>query len=106
MPTTSPTSTAPATTPSTMSGSTARSLQLAVMNQWFGEPWPRGDHRADVCSDDRFRIPTPVGKPCMNCGEEILDGDRGIAFPGAIMGPSIHVDPTPLYMHLECQLRT
>lgn len=77
-------------------------------NQWFGEPWPSVELRAGACADDRFRIPTPVGGVCMHCGEEITDKDRGFAYPGAITaGPNGDAvfDPTPLYAHLECQLR-
>jgi len=81
------------------------------MNQWFGEPWPSASFRADVCRDDRFRIPTPVGEPCMGCGEEIAETDQGIAYPGFITSdpdcPGRPIfDPTPLYQHLDCQLRS
>src|SRR5437870_560200 len=77
-------------------------------NRWFGEPWPSAERRAEACADDRFRIPTPVGSPCMHCGEEIADVDQGFAYPGAITaGPNgaAVFDSTPLYAHLECQLR-
>jgi hypothetical protein len=45
----------------------------------------------------------------MHCGENIADDDRGTAYPGAITtGPngSAVFEPTPLYAHLECQLRS
>lgn len=74
------------------------------MNQWFGEPWPRADWRASVCEDDRFRIPTPVGSQCMDCGEPIEKDDQGVAYPGAVTGPGAW-DPTPLYSHIECTIR-
>jgi predicted RNA-binding Zn-ribbon protein involved in translation (DUF1610 family) len=54
---------------------------------YFGELWPSG------LTDEADPIPTPVGQKCMNCGEEIMEGDQGVRF---INGP---------YQHRECGLR-
>ena len=72
------------------------------MNRWFGEPWPRADYRADVCRDDRLRIPVPVGEKGYLCDEPIIETDRGqesygIGADGQVEGP--------LYEHVECLLR-
>jgi len=72
------------------------------MNRWFGEPWPRADYRADVCEDDKLRIPVPVGKTCYLCDESIVEIDRGqemhgIGADGKIEGP--------MYAHRECLMR-
>lgn len=49
--------------------------------RWFGEPWPRADYRAPACEDDDLRVPVPVGKECVFCGEPIEEGDRGVMIP-------------------------
>lgn len=64
--------------------------------KWFGEPWPAADFRAPVCEDDTERIPTPVGEPCLWCGEPIADRDRG----QMIFGP-----PALVPAHIECLTR-
>lgn len=77
-------------------------IYRAVMNLWFGEPWPRPDYRADVCRDDSRRIPVPVGEHCYLCSEPIGEHDRGqqsfgVGRFGKVIGP--------LHAHVECLLR-
>lgn len=74
------------------------------MNQWFGEPWPRADYRAPPCEDDRLRVETPVGSPCLWCPEPIGEHDQGIVYPGVVTA-EMTWDPRPTYAHLECMLR-
>ena len=69
---------------------------------WFGNPWP-----GFVCYDDGGRLladmckPTPVGEACLLCGEPIVAGDRGQAFPCFTAdGP-----PAVRHAHAECALR-
>lgn len=45
---------------------------------WFGEPWPSETRRAPVCWDDRYRIATPVGHHCLDCGKPIKADERGV----------------------------
>lgn len=73
------------------------------MNLWFGEPWPQPDYRADVCRDDRYRVPTPVGQACYLCDVAIASEDRGQLVAG-IDGNGQTVGP--MAGHIECMLRT
>lgn len=64
------------------------------MTQFFGARWdaPR--------VDDATQVPTPVGELCLECGESIQEGDRGlitclVSDEGAMMRP----------IHMECELR-
>ena len=65
---------------------------------WFGEPWPRADHRASVCEDDEEQIATPVGEKCLLCSEEIVAGDRGTTM-GSLKPGELN------FVHVACTLR-
>lgn len=67
---------------------------------WFGEPWPSGIcYAPDGNVLHHNRIPTPVGEPCIDCGEAIEYGDQGKAMPYLGKEPRIG------YTHRECLLR-
>lgn len=51
---------------------------------WFGEPWPDADRRAEVCSNEEYHQPVPLGITCMICGTTFVSSDRGILFPMAL----------------------
>lgn len=71
------------------------------MTRWFGEPWPDdGPPYAAVCQDETYRVPTPVGQPCLYCPEPIKDGDRGIVVRQLNPGPSLSGA-----MHIDCLIR-
>lgn len=58
---------------------------------YFGEPWKFGTYGGLHF----LPVPTPLGKPCLACREDIVDGDRG------------HLIPTPVGprpMHRECMV--
>lgn len=64
------------------------------MSEFFGEPWPSG-----IC-DDGTRVATPIGVPCVECDEEVQDGDQGswiwdMSEKGGELKP----------LHRECGLR-
>lgn len=42
-----------------------------TMTRFFGEPWDA------PMVDDGHQVPTPVGEPCLHCGQAIVDGDQG-----------------------------
>lgn len=65
---------------------------------YFGERWP-----SSVC-DVLEPGPTPVGEPCLFCGEAIVEGDRGCWVQAVHMGPG---GPDPCWhpTHRECQVR-
>lgn len=42
-----------------------------TMTRFFGEPWDA------PMVDDGNQVPTPVGEPCLHCGQAIVDGDQG-----------------------------
>lgn len=64
------------------------------MTGWFGQSWG-----APVCEAEDH-VPTPVGKPCIDCLETIVLGDRGIVTPLLLAEGSITVA-----QHLECFLK-
>lgn len=74
--------------------------------RWFGEPWPEPARRAAACADDRLRVPTPAGQPCLWCAEDVVDGDRGQLLPVAELDD--HGRPVALVrpIHAECLLRS
>jgi len=49
-------------------------------------------------------VATPVGEPCLECEEPILDGDRGMVMPFVHDRNGVAVG-TWAPMHLECYLR-
>lgn len=51
---------------------------------WFGEPWPSADKRAEVCSNDEYHRDVPVGIPCWLCGVEFVAEDQGVLIPMAL----------------------
>lgn len=48
---------------------------------WFGEPWPAADRRADVCANDEYRQPIPVGTECSSCNIKFDEFSQGILIP-------------------------
>lgn len=65
------------------------------MTLWFGESWG-----APICSDV-VHVPTPVGEPCLYCGDPIDASDQGVRMPFADDdGPRL------VSAHLECFLQT
>lgn len=61
---------------------------------YFGEPW-------DVPAVQYAgRCATPVGSPCLTCGERVVEGDRGWMMP-VLQGSDF---PTVEAQHAECQL--
>lgn len=58
---------------------------------YFGQWWDAPAY------DDATKVETPVGTPCLMCGEEIAEGDSGNYFVGSLEG---------LPQHLECWLRS
>jgi hypothetical protein len=53
--------------------------------------------------DGTLQVGTPVGRPCLGCGELIIRGDRGTIETAA----ANHNDPktgTVTHMHAECRL--
>ena len=69
------------------------------MTTYFGEPWdaPLFDDGGAV------QLPTPVGRPCLTCGEPVVEGDRGEIMPHLrVEGgrPVATVEP----IHAECGL--
>lgn len=59
------------------------------MSVYFGDPWPSG-----ICEDpESMQIPTPVGKPCIHCGELITEGEQGTMYSNSP------------FAHRECSLR-
>lgn len=64
---------------------------------YFGERW---DAPLFDAGESR-QTPTPVGQPCLHCGEQIADGDLGfMRVVVATVGPSV------LPAHRECDLRS
>jgi hypothetical protein len=65
----------------------------------FGDPWD-----APIC-EDAPECPTPVGQPCIHCGEKVAAGDQGLMMPCVRMGedgePAAAMEPT----HRECHMR-
>lgn len=60
----------------------------------FGKPWDA------PAAEDATLAETPVGQPCMDCREAIVEGDRGLMMPiVGVAGSSVQP------MHLECLLR-
>lgn len=64
------------------------------MMQWFGRSW--GAPINAECA----RCATPVGEPCLHCGELIVDGDQGIVIPHC---GNNTITRAPL--HCDCHIR-
>ncbi len=62
--------------------------QMPCEMKWFGPTW-----LAQICSECEH-VETPVGRPCLCCGIEIKNGDRGLM----IHGPGNGYEP----WHLRC----
>lgn len=68
---------------------------------WFGTAWPRPDYRAEVCSDDRYRVEVPVGAVCETGCNQLIDADDSgvrVMFYDGQQGRFT-------YQHVECFLR-
>lgn len=63
--------------------------------KWFGKPYG-APYEADSPHE-----PTPVGEPCLRCGEAILEGDSGLLVP--VWGGADNGTWRPY--HYECHLR-
>ena len=70
-------------------------------SRYFGEPWgvPALAHAIPVS--------TPIGQPCLGCGECVADGDRGW-MRGYVkdITPDGHVIRSVVPIHAECELRS
>ncbi len=67
------------------------------MNRYFGQP------RGAPFLADAQRVPTPVGQPCLECHEPIVEGDQGVVMPllyEADGAPACRQAPE----HRECML--
>lgn len=63
-------------------------------NPYFGEKWDA------PATDEVEQEPTPVGVPCLDCGEPIIEGDRGFLMQCCdVDGWSVRP------IHRECQFR-
>jgi len=72
---------------------------------WFGEPWPSAELPASICENPAQRVPTPVGEPCLHCGEEISSGDRGVLQQALNLGPDGRPISLVGALHIECLMR-
>lgn len=73
------------------------------MTLWFGDPWPTAELRAPVCENDADRVPTPVGRACLQCDRPVADGDRGVLIPHVFAKGPDGWEMRP--QHLDCLLR-
>jgi hypothetical protein len=62
--------------------------------KWFGKTWG-----APVC-EESDHVATPVGSACTVCGQEVIEGQRGLLLPFC-GNPG---DPPELPYHLQCFL--
>lgn len=93
-------------TPTLGPGPVQGEREVVTGMRWFGEPWPSADERAPVCLDDAARIDTPVGAPCLLCGELIDTDDRGVEIPNITLGADGAASVVRAYEHIECQTRS
>lgn len=72
----------------------------ATTTVYFGPRW-------DAPGIDYARpIPTPVGEPCLNCEEPIVEGDRGVRRAVIRLGDKgQRVEYAIRHVHMECDLR-
>ncbi|HET9144086.1 hypothetical protein [Actinophytocola sp.] len=66
------------------------------MNRFFGEPWG-----APFIADAE-QVAAPVGKPCLECGELVAEGDQGLLVPHARAGDDGRPLSTDAPVHREC----
>lgn len=75
---------------------------MAEAVKWFGNAWG-----APVC-DYAEHIATPVGEPCLRCGERILPGDAGFTVPSLVNATSAVFGPIKAWheqpFHRRCFL--
>lgn len=72
-----------------------------AMHGWFGTPW-NACLNDDGTVDEDMRIPVPLGKLCLWCDEEFVEGDSGKAMP-------LFSEPTVAavcFEHRECLMRS
>lgn len=63
----------------------------------FGGKWD-----APIC-ESALEVPTPVGEPCMRCGEEIVEGEQG--FMRMVVEPfGIVTSYSHQPIHVECDM--
>ncbi|MFJ5984355.1 hypothetical protein [Lentzea sp. NPDC092896] len=65
------------------------------MIQFFGARWD-----APQVDPPAVQVATPIGEPCLHCGEAVEAGDRGL-LRMAIRAGGAGVEP----VHMECDLR-
>lgn len=54
--------------------------------------------------DDAVQVPTPVGQVCFQCGELVVDGERGLMRACHILGADGHPEASVQPVHAECDL--
>jgi hypothetical protein len=73
---------------------------------YFGERWDAPVFDGVIAR----QVPTPIGKTCLFCQEEIAEGDRGFVQAGVTpltrRGKTTGHQIASLYVHRECQLRS
>jgi len=65
---------------------------------FFGEPW------GVPALDGAAQAPTPVGRPCVLCGEPVQAGDRGWIRGHLAAGPDGQPVARVVPHHAECEL--
>lgn len=70
------------------------------MERWFGKSW------GAACCEVEAHAPTPIGRPCMQCREPIVEGNQGLirAVVHEVVDGKVAYSIEPV--HLECFLRT
>lgn len=72
---------------------------LLVTLVYFGPWWD------SPILDGTIQVGTPVGRPCLGCGELIVRGDRGtIETAAAVKRAGVAAAETTTMMHAECRL--
>lgn len=62
---------------------------------WFGKSW------GAPCCERELHVPTPVGRPCLSCGQPIAEHDQGVVMTHLRLDASSTEEPH----HLDCFLR-
>lgn len=73
--------------------------EAAVRTPYFGEPWDAPALRF------ARQVATPVGVPCVKCGEAVAEGDRGVIRGAMTRAADGLPDFVARPLHLECDLR-
>lgn len=70
------------------------------MTSFFGERWdaPR--------VEDATQVNTPIGQRCLECGEPIEAGDRGLLTPTIQENPAGDIGWVIRPVHMECDLHS